>query len=110
MTQVEFLSFVRFTMPDLYRMVKNTSYEGAMFLKSDLQKAMAVYSKGKQGKLDRVQEKAIAMMMKLEKWVKLAFIEKQLNLLKKTHPGLTDQGRKSIARNEWEKYNKKMSY
>lgn len=110
MNEMEFISFVHLNMNELYRGVKSMGYEQTMMLKNELQRAMSKYSVGKQGQFDRVQEKALAMMMKLEKWIKIAFIERELKYLKKNCPQLTDAGRKSLARESWEKYNRKMSY
>lgn len=110
MNQIEFLQFVHFKLPDLYKLCKAMTYEQTMMLKKDLQRAIAVYSKDKQGKFDAVQEKAIAMMMKIEKWIKQAFIEYELKKIERNYPNLTQQGRKSMARESWERYNEKMSY
>lgn len=110
MTQNEFLKFITLTMPDLYRKVYGMTPHQGMRFKYDLQKAISTYSKGKNGQLDAIQEKALAMMMKLEKWIKHSFIEKELRILNRTMPRLTDEGRKSAARAAWEVYNSTMSY
>lgn len=110
MTQIELLKFVQLKLPDLYNLVRGRSYNDVMLLKKELQKAMTVYSKNKNGTFDPVQEKSLAMMMKLEKWMKQIFIEKQLRYLRRTCPQLTESGRKAAARSSWEVYNASMNY
>lgn len=110
MTQSEFLKFVHLNMNQLHKMVVGQSPDHVMMLKNELQKAMTSYAKGKQGGFDDIQAKSVAMMMKLEKWIKAAFIEKAMKRLKKDYPNFTEAGIKSAAREDWEIYNREMSY
>ena len=97
-------------MYQLHDLIAGTTPYDVMKLKNELQRAMANYSKGKQGSFDSVQEKSLAMMVKIEKWLKSSFIEKQMKILRRNFPNQTESGLKGQARVAWENYNTKWSY
>ena len=110
MTRKDFLRFVHLKLPQLYKICKAVTANDVMNLKRELQVAMTGYSKNKNGQLDNIQEKALAMMMKMEKWIMHAFIAKEMKYMERNFPNMSAMGRKSMAKEAWEKYNREMSY
>lgn len=110
MTQIEFLAISRWKMTDLARWCGAHSFRHAMDFKRSLQKALATYSRTH--KYDAVQEKMIAIISKLEKWCKKAFIDKQMVTLMRWQPSLIDKPitAKAMARESWERLNSKASF
>ena len=101
---------IQWRMSDLARWCTNHSFQHAMYLKNEMQRALAYYAKGK--KVDAVQEKAIAIIAKLEKWCRTAFVDREMIRICTGDPKMVYNSKKvkSLARQAWERYNSKESY
>lgn len=110
MLQSEFFIFIRFTLPELAKWCSTQSFNSIMNFKYEFQKALTVYSKSH--KMDAVQEKAISILTKLEKWCRDAFIKREMiRLIGGSHFHKSKNiNIKSQAREAWEEYNRRMSY
>lgn len=109
MTRTEFLSVIQWRMDELAWHIKGGSPKSIMLFKRELQMALSHYSKHGNGKLDSVQEKAISMIAKIEKWLRQAYFDYHKTKLLRDGK-LTKQGIKSNLRNDFEKWNKEESY
>lgn len=113
MTRTEFLAVIRWTMNNLAAYCRTTSFLEIMRFKRDLQIALAAYSKHSSS-VDKIQEKALAMIAKIEKWARAAFVKEEIKKLRNgqgsSHLILSAVTAKHKAYDEWEKLNRKMSY
>jgi len=109
-TQDEFLFAIRWTMPQYASWCKSHSFNEVMNLKREMQQALSTYAK--KHKYDAVQAKALAILSKLEKWCKYAFVEMESARIIRGSPSLATSPTtvKTMARQQWEILNSRMSY
>lgn len=97
-TQTEFILFTKMNRYQLADMLRGNSIDSAMNIRNNLQISMAEYAR--KHKYDHVQEKAIAITSKIEKWCKQRFLQHSNT---KILP-------KKKALEIWEQYAKARSY
>lgn len=107
MIQSEFLIVIHMKMPELADLVRGMGWNSVMRFKREFQQALTVYAR--HHSMDRIQEKAVAMMTKIEKWARNAFVEKEM-LRIRSGTNKTLLTAKHEARQAWEVYNRKESY
>lgn len=108
MTQKEFLAVVSFKIPELAKLCGSLGWNGVMRFKREFQQALAAYAR--HHKMDRVQEKSLAIITKIEKWARMAFVEKEIIKIRAGKPYVSFQAAKNEARGAWEHYNRRESY
>lgn len=104
----EFILVICWKISHLYDFCRKSSFNDIMNFKRDLQVALANYAR--HNKYDSIQEKAIAMIGKIEKWCSMAFIEREMKQLNRIYPSWSDKRKKVHARQNWEVLNRKWSY
>lgn len=112
-SQTELILLSKMNMFQLHAVVKGKSFQQAFQFKRDVQKALAEYSK--HHKYDRVQEKTIVILRKIEKWLHTAYVEYKLgfNVAKmRKNKELIDAKRQEIqkVKADFEKLTIKESY
>lgn len=85
--------------------------EGTMDIIHGLQRALSTYSK-RVGKFDRVQDKMLAILGKLEKWLRLDFVKNHTPDIIRCYPklALNPEAVKRKVLADWENYFKRRSY
>lgn len=113
MTQAELIQVSALGKPMLHRLIKGQSFDTAMRLRYEIQRALAVYAKGKGGTPDIVQEGAIFAAGQIESWCREAFYKRRMGEILRNDGNLVLRGKKTAkwqVRREWEALAAKMAY
>lgn len=97
-------------MPELAQWCQQHSFNDAIKLRREIQQALAYYAK--YNKMDKIQEKALAITNKLEKWCRDFFLKNEITNLIRINPALAKRPMsvKQFAKDKWEKLIKQQSY
>lgn len=108
MTQGDLLIVTRWTIAQLATFCRRRSPQHVMDFRRELQKAVADYRK--RNKYDAVCDKALAITGKIEKWMRSAFVEREMVRVIRGNPTLSPRAAKNKAREAWETYHREHSY